>query len=292
MLRVTKNISEADFITHAGNFHADDVFATAFLEKLYDNITVIRLKEYKSDGTKLAYDIGDGPFDHHTLNKKARKNGTHYCSFGLLWQSLGKKYLEKINVPDIDTTFKVFDYLLVNSIDAIDNGEFAIESSYNIYQIDDLIALFRPHEEEDEDECFKEAVNFASLIFDKVLKDALTKADAIKIIKAKIPTIKNKVLILDKFVPFDFACFYLNLDVNFVVYPSNRGCYAAKTISTHYKGFTPKVSFNKSWAGLRDDALAKISGVKTARFCHPNLFLVTADTLEDTLKLVSLSSKN
>ena len=65
MITLTKNINEAQYVTHAGNFHADDVFSTVFLEKLFGNITLIRLKEYQDDGTKLAYDIGLGKFDHH-----------------------------------------------------------------------------------------------------------------------------------------------------------------------------------------------------------------------------------
>ena len=98
MINITKNINEAQFVTHAGNFHADDVFSTVFLEKLYDNITIIRLKEYIDDNSKIAYDIGLGKFDHHQKNyDKKRENGIHYCSFGLLWQEYGLKYLQKIN---------------------------------------------------------------------------------------------------------------------------------------------------------------------------------------------------
>ena len=65
MIKLVNNILEADFITHAGNFHADDVFCTVLMERFYENITLIRLKDYKDDGTKIAYDIGLGRFDHH-----------------------------------------------------------------------------------------------------------------------------------------------------------------------------------------------------------------------------------
>ena len=40
---------------------------------------------------------------------------------------------------------------------------------------------------------------------------------------------------LDEYIPYEFAIFYLNLDIDFVVYPSNRGGYAAHTIPTKYK---------------------------------------------------------
>ena len=153
MITLTKNIDEAKYVTHAGNFHADDVFSTIFLEKLFDNITLIRLKDYYDDGTKIAYDIGLGKFDHHGANfDKKRQNGIHYCSFGLLWQEYGLKYLEKIKVNNPCEVFRIFDYLLVSQIDAFDNGELILNCDYNLYLLSDLIELFRPNFNEDKDE--------------------------------------------------------------------------------------------------------------------------------------------
>ena len=292
MITIVDKLEEAEYVTHSGNFHADDVLSAVFLEKLYDNIKLIRLKDYKDDETKIAFDIGCGEFDHHQpgYNKK-RGNGIHYCGFGLLWQEFGRDYLKKIDVEDIEKTFKVFDYLLVNMIDAFDNGEYSIKSDFNVYTVLGLIELFRPKfdEDKDENECFLEAVKFGSIIFDLVMKEAISKVKQINIIKEKSKSIKDKILILDEFVPYEYAIFELNLDVDFVVYPSTRGGYAAHTIPTYYKGFTSKVHFNSKWAGLRDEELQKASGIKTAKFCHNKLFLVTAETKEDVLKLIYLS---
>lgn len=296
MIKITKNLSEAQYVTHAGNFHADDVFSTVFLEKMYKDITVIRLKEYHGEESKLAYDIGEGKFDHHQAGyDKKRENGIHYCGFGLLWQEFGLSYLKSIDVSDAEITFKVFDYLLVNGIDAIDNGEYVSNCDYNIYPVASLIELYRPkfREEKDEDTCFLEAVNFARIIFDLILNEAVSKVRVIKMIKEKIPEIRNHILVLDEFVPFEFALFYLGIDkdLNFVIYPSNRGGYAAHTVATKYKGFIPKVPFKSAWAGLRDEKLSNVSGLSTARFCHNKLFLFTSDTLEDAIKAAEISQK-
>lgn len=294
MITLTKNIEEANFVTHAGNFHADDVFSSVFLNKLYGDITLIRLKEYKDEGNKLTFDIGLGEFDHHQagFNKK-RDNGIHYCSFGLLWKRFGLEYLKKENIYNPEVTFKIFDYLLVNNIDAFDNGEIEINTDYNVYTIPSLIETFRPKldEEKDEDECFLEATKIAEFLFDHILKEAVNKAEIVEKIKVKSGNIKDKVLILDEYIPYEFAIFYLKLDVDFVIYPSNRGGYAAHTIPTKYKGFISKVPFKKEWAGLRDEELQKVSGIPTARFCHNALFLATADTLEDAKKFVSETRK-
>lgn len=293
MITLTNDIEKATCITHAGNFHADDVFSTVFLNKLYGNITVIRLKDYKDDGKKLAYDIGLGKFDHHQKNAKRRKNGIHYCGFGLLWQEYGLEYLKKIKVKNPEDTFKIFDYLLVNSIDAFDNGEIEIKEQYNIYTISSLIETFRHKidETKSENEAFLEATEFANIIFDIVLKEAMNKVKMVEKIKELRENIKDRVLILEEYIPYEYAIFYLNLDIDFVIYPSNRGGYAAHTVPVQYKSFQPKISFPKNWGGLRDKELQEETGIKTARFCHNKCFLFTSDTLNDAIKAVQITKR-
>lgn len=292
MIHLTKNIEEAQFVTHAGNFHADDVFSTVFLEKLNHDITLIRLNEYEDDNTKLAYDIGLGAFDHHGIAfDKKRENGIHYCSFGLLWKSFGLEYLKKINVENPERVYEIFDELLVMQIDAFDNGEYEISAPFNIYTLSSLIEQFRPkmNEELNEDECFLTSCSFASTIFEQILKEAINKAQILDIISKE--EIKDKILILKEYIPYEYAVFKLGLDVDFVVYPSNRGGYAAHTIPIKYKSFIPKMPFKKEWAGLRNQELQRVSGIKTAKFCHKNLFLATAETKEDALKFIEKTKK-
>lgn len=295
MIKLTNDLNEADFVTHAGNFHADDVFSSMFMARLYGDIILIRLNDYKDDGSKIAFDIGLGKFDHHQANyNKKRANGIHYCGFGLLWQEYGLKYLRKIKVKYPEKVFNILDELLVIQIDAIDNGEYFIDAPFNIYTLAGLIEQFRPKigKKEDENECFLKAVSFADIIFEQILNDAIGKVYALNEIEKKKRSIKDNILILDKYIPYEYAIFKLELDVNFVVYPSNRGCYAAHTVPTKYKGFTPKIPFKKEWAGLRDEELQKVSGIKTAHFCHKKLFLATATTKEDALKFIYETIKN
>lgn len=289
MIKLTTNIEEAEFITHAGNFHADDVFSTVLMERLFDNITLIRLNDYQDDGTKIAYDIGLGKFDHHgALYDKKRANGIHYCGFGLLWQEYGLKYLRKIKVEHPEKVFEIIDELLVIQIDAFDNGEYNIDAPFNIYTLAGLIEQFRPKigKSEDENESFLKAVSFADTIFEQILNDAIGKVYAITEIEKKKKTIKDKILVLDEYIPYEYAIFKLGFDIDFVVYPSNRGCWAAHTVPTKYKGFTPKIPFKQEWAGLKDEELQKVSGIKTAHFCHKKLFLATADTKEDAIEFI------
>ena len=294
MIKLTNHLEEANFVTHAGNFHADDVFSTMLMERLFENITLIRLNDYKDDKTKIAYDIGLGKFDHHGADyDKKRANGIHYCGFGLLWQEYGLKYLRQIKVKNPEKVFEILDELLVVQIDAFDNGEYSIDAPFNIYTLAGLIEQFRPKigTKEDENECFLKAVSFADTIFEQILKDAIGKVYALTEIEKKAGEIKDKILVLDEYIPYEYAIFKLGLDIDFVIYPSNRGCFAAHTIPTKYKGFTPKVPLKKEWGGLRDENLQKVSGVKTAHFCHKKLFLATAETKEDALRLIEETRK-
>ena len=59
-IRLTSEMSEANCITHSGKFHVDDVMATIFLSKSYDNIVLMRVPSIESKDTtgKLVYDVG------------------------------------------------------------------------------------------------------------------------------------------------------------------------------------------------------------------------------------------
>ena len=76
----------ANGFTHAGKFHADDVFATALLQILRPDIKITRGFVVPDDFDGIVYDIGFGMFDHHQEPRETRPNGIPYAAFGLLWQ--------------------------------------------------------------------------------------------------------------------------------------------------------------------------------------------------------------
>lgn len=123
MIKITDK-KEARFMTHNGPFHADDVFATVLLEKLYGDIALARVSEVPENAGVFAYDIGFGRYDHHQEDKAVRENGIHYSSIGLIWRDFGKDILEKMNIDDhLDDYLLDVDELFILPIDALDNGE-------------------------------------------------------------------------------------------------------------------------------------------------------------------------
>ena len=69
----------ANGFTHAGKFHADDVFATALLQILRPDIKITRGFTVPDDFDGIVYDIGFGMFDHHQEpdRKSTRLNSSH-----------------------------------------------------------------------------------------------------------------------------------------------------------------------------------------------------------------------
>ena len=95
----------ANGFTHAGKFHADDVFATALLQILRPDIKITRGFTVPDDFDGIVYDIGFGMFDHHQEPREYRANGVPYAAFGLLWRVLGPGLVGERQARLIDENF-------------------------------------------------------------------------------------------------------------------------------------------------------------------------------------------
>lgn len=107
-IKLTKQYNKANFVTHSGTFHVDDVISTIFLSKIFKEINLIRVPsmDNRSMNNKLVFDIGLGEFDHHQKNRNGKRdNGIYYSSMGLLWKKFGREYLIKKEVKDIEKNF-------------------------------------------------------------------------------------------------------------------------------------------------------------------------------------------
>ena len=112
--------------THHGRFHGDEVMATAVLKEIFD-IEVVRTRDPKVlEGLDLVYDVGNGEFDHHQADKVYRENGIPYAACGLIWRKFGKEAIllqePSLTQEEVDSVFGYVDGVLVEGIDALDNG--------------------------------------------------------------------------------------------------------------------------------------------------------------------------
>ncbi len=301
MISFVEKIKDANCITHSGTMHADDVFATAFLELYLDEIKLFRTSSVdfnEIDSTALVYDVGRREFDHHQVNALKRENGITYCSFGLLWKEFGRDFLKKQGIEFIEEVFEGIDKDLIEGIDADDNGIFPkIEADFKVKTTSSLIKLFNPSfgSNQNENEQFLKAVVVAKRIFEEEILYINGKVVAAKKVKALLEkeSPHSKYLILEQFLPYEETLLNSSeaADILFVVYPSNRGGYAIKTVPKSLEDRTLRMPFPEEWAGLSNEELEKVANIKGLRFCHLGRFIANCDTLETAYQVLATLCK-
>lgn len=298
MIKLVNDINEANCITHAGNMHADDVFSTAFLELYLKNIYVYRTANIPEDYTPkngvYIYDIGLGKFDHHGPNPKIREDGIIYCSFGLLWEHLGKTFLSQSSYENIDKLFSSFEKDLIEAIDADDNGQFPkIEAPYKVKTLSDIIQLYNPKygSSEDINDQFLKAVSFAKTIIIEELYNLSGRISAKEKVLESLKGIKDHVLVLEEHMPYLEAILEYDTKnkIYYVAFPSNRGGYILKAIQKTLTDHSLRKPFPSEWGGLTDAELEQITGVKGVTFCHKQQFLCATKTKEVALELATVA---
>lgn len=299
MVRMVNNIDEANCITHSGTMHADEVFATAFLDLYLENVKVYRTGRIDGyTGDAIIYDIGRGKYDHHQIDAEKRDNGITYSSLGLLWREFGRDFLRKYNFSNIEEVWNGIDKDLIEGIDADDNGVFPkIEANYKTKTLPNVIKIFNPSYDsgENETEQFLKAVKLAKMI----LEEEIVYINGKIISDHKVTEIINNsdiskgYLYLDEYFPYEDAI--LNHPqgdkILFVAFPSNRGGYAIKTVSKSADDKTARRLFPEEWAGLQDSQLEEVSEIPGLRFCHTGRFIVNCSSIEAMKKVLDIVCK-
>lgn len=253
-------------LTHAGKFHADDCFGAAFLRIINPNIKIIRSNEYESfDG--LIFDIGMGEFDHHMSDNETRFNGIPYASFGKLWRAFSKELYGKY-------VYEMVDKRLIQDLDLSDNT-----GSYNALAL--AIDSFNNEDVNNNDKSFFEAVEFAKRILENMIEKFKRNELDLKLVKKYYEeSVDKRIIVFPE--SLYFKDFLPSTEAIYVVYPSNRGGYAAQGVTKDVDTNELKRPFPKSWVSILPPYL---------RFCHTSRFLITADTLEEIMHALKESLK-
>lgn len=283
-------------VTHDGTFHTDDVFACAtlslVLEKNGESFEIIRTRnEEKIKEGDFVFDVGGvndeatNRFDHHQPGGAGtRSNGIHYASFGLVWKKFGK------DLASPERVWELIDKHLVSPIDAGDNGQEIFDSKHEItpYLLQDTIGVFRrtwKEEPRKNDEYFLKAVKWAKeiLVREIICTEDLVEAEAL--VLADYQKAKDKrIIVLDKNYPFESVLSAFSEPL-FVIAERPDGLWKAQAIRDDTNTFKNRKNFPKSWAGLRNQELATVSGVEDAVFCHRGLFMAVAGSREGAIAM-------
>ena len=99
----------------------------------------------------------------------------------------------------------------------------------------------------------------------------------------------RRIIILDQNYPFEYVLHNFPEPL-FVVYPRKTDkSWGVKAVREDPKTFNNRKDFPKSWGGLRDEEMQKITGVPDALFCHHALYLAGAKSKEGAIKLAQIA---
>ena len=308
--------------THDGQFHADEVFATAMLSLLSDDVNIVRGSDLDLPEDRenwIIYDIGGGELDHHTPENKVN-NGCHpntdipYAACGLVWRKYYKQILAAADCPEgyYEKVFQRLESTLILGIDAEDNG-FSPVVSYteNLAQLQDfqreellsrarinytvtqMIRDFNPTWNSDMVyyDAFLDAVDFAQSILLNRIDSIISSLDARDFILRHIDYSADHLMILEEFAPWEGTLYSQRYnpkaaDIWYVISPALRGGWNVQCALSDSNNRTDyRHPFPEEWYGLRYDELRKISGIQTAVFVHQSGFLAGTETQEDAVAL-------
>jgi len=281
-------------LTHGGTFHADEVFATAWL--IYsinlDSSKVERTfrisEEDLNDPNVLVYDIGgkdhaaNNNFDHHMKGGVMRASGIPFSSFGLVFDAFPMKGMTEF-------VEEIIRHKIVYPIDIIDNGV-GEKGELPEYSLSQVVSSFNSLDGKNNDLCFGEAVRFAIDLLNREI--ALAKKqerDISGVLNSEI--IEGKILVMDecyagwqKTVLNEFS-----ENMLYAIYPGLRGGYMIQCVPAEEGSFVTRKPFPIELAGLRDAELQEKCGVKDAMFIHPGRFIGGAESVAGCLAMARLA---
>lgn len=286
--------------THSGSFHADDVFCTAFLKLINDDLIVIRSRDNSELSTcDFIFDVSiDGLYniyDHHGIDRVCRDGKDSYIAysaFGLIWRDLGLDYLSYF-IEDEDLCEKAWrsiDYKIVRGIDAEDNG---IKLAGEVLNICEIISALNSNWNSSKpmDESFTEAVGLAKIILKSFIEREISKISARDIVRESYDKSQNGIMVLKKYAPWASQLIAIDTveKVKLVVYPGHDDEYKVEVVKKEMGSFESRMDLPLNWAGKRNEDLVNITGVEDAIFCHPERFIAAAKTFSGAIKLAKLA---
>lgn len=289
--------------THSGTFHADDVFAYVILKAAHpDGISLLRSRSGEVlDTAQIVFDVGGrydppaGRYDHHMRDRPLRDEGVPFSSAGLIWRDYGMAALGALlpaaTEEERRTVLAMVDHGLIRDVDLMDNGEMPPTDGHLSTVLEAMNPTFL-EDERDETSAFHQAAEVASAILGRVTAHAHAAVRARETVaEAARNTDDPRILVLERRVPWEEAIFELDLNrVLYVIRPAGQD-WTCSAVPPERGSFGQRHPLPEAWGGLRDDALAVLTGVADATFCHPARFVCGAHSRDGAVTLARLAVK-
>ncbi len=290
-------------ITHAGGFHADDVFAYAILKEVLtqrgETWSIARTRDIEIiKAGDIVFDVGNvydpelHQYDHHQRGRAGmRANGVLYAAAGLVWKHFGKELCSS------DVVWEAIDKNIICELDASDNGqsfikEFAFENTRN-FPLGIILTHFESTAFEDKTpemvlSQFEQASEFARGILIRAIEKQEALDRAFREVSEYYEQSSDKqILVLEKnYERPTWKRLAVFPEIIFVIYPKDEGdAWKVEAIPTSETVMESRVYAPESWRGYTGEELRNVSGVSDATFCHPSGFLFAAQSKAGALEL-------
>ena len=311
--------------THSGSFHADDVFGVGVLMGVYPAHTLVRTRNNERiAAADFAVDVGGlwdiptGRFDHHQrgftgarpahLSEGGETAGVGYASAGLVWAVHGTAYVKALadglgwalDAHALDETSRSLDASLVQYLDIVDTGQGDVAPG--IFGLSALVAQLNTNWMEEhgldvdakaalQETRFREAIAIVRKFLDRAIIKKISQLRSRDIVRQAPRLLGGRVLHLQEGgMPWTRVVVDEMPEVLFVIYPDSDGAqYQVKTVPVEAGSFKARRDLPQSWSGLREQELAAVTGVADSVFCHLNLFIGGARSLDGALRMAELA---
>ncbi|WP_339114791.1 MYG1 family protein [Thioclava sp. GXIMD2076] len=295
-------------VTHSGGFHADEVFSTVILTRLFPQAELVRTRDAgwitPAEG-RVIYDVGGdfdaarNIYDHHQREAPLREDGAPLSSFGLIWAQFGRDYLRGFGIAEehLGEVHASVDRSFVMPVDLVDNGKLSVSEAGALQAmtlpglIETLRPVFDDRDPEGEINAFWQAVGIARTFLEARVNRSAAKLRAAGMVAEAIAAAgEGRILELPMGMPFRPAVVKAGADqLWFVVTPRGPEDWTLGTIRKFDEGFENRADLPADWAGLNGAALEEASGVKGAKFCHNGRFIAAASSREAVMEMARLA---
>ncbi|MGV3656285.1 MAG: MYG1 family protein [Noviherbaspirillum sp.] len=304
--------------THSGKFHADDVWAVAALDIVFPGCELLRTRDPALiEAADFAVDVGGiwdpraGRFDHHQKGFSAtRQSGVPYASAGLVWKEYGARCVaalaarhagQELQAETARQIAYAIDTDIVQYLDLSDVG--AARNAPGSYGLSAIISGFNPNWLDEQRLGYGEAAEaYRMQQFRRamaILADVMTNAVAYRVgallavdqVRKSAVLEDGKVLFLENgALPWSSV---VRNEMPRILFVVSRNLaeqrYMLNTVPANPETFASRADLPAAWAGLRGDALAAVTGVADAGFCHNNLFIASAQSYEGAMRMARLA---
>lgn len=231
-----------NYYTHAGLFHADEVFGYAICRMAMNNIDLVRLTDLSmipDDG--IVADIGrewapgQRKFDHHQ-GFFTRENGMPYASAGMIWEAYGPAAVKKVAEIDsedfVNEVWLRVDETLIQGIDAHDSdNKYKLEATCSggkvrVMSLPNVISSFNSQDVSDHEaqyDLFKTAAELAEIMIENHIEQAVKFIEANnKFVDVAIFSKDDKFIILEEGMPWKEIVHEEYPETLYVISPSNH----------------------------------------------------------------------